>query len=89
MPAVGGDEVDQRLGVLDALAEVAPALVGLEVAVVRRREQLAPEAVQRWHAGLAGPGEVQGGEVERQAEEVVAQGVGHELVAQMDPVGDR
>ena len=33
MRAVGGDEIDERLGVLDALHEVDPALVGRELAV--------------------------------------------------------
>ncbi len=79
--AVGGDEVDQRLGVLDRQPEVDPALVGLELAVAAGAvEELAPGRVQGRDAGVAAARQVDGGEVERQAEQVVAQRVGDELV---------
>jgi len=43
-------------------------------------EDLPPHAVQRRHAGLAGPGHVDRRQVERQPEQVVAQRLRHELV---------
>ena len=81
MRAVGGDEVDDRGFVLEMAGEVDPALVGLEQDVlVGRLVELAPGRVQRRHAGVAAARQVDGREVERQAEQVVAQRAGHELV---------
>ena len=48
--------------------------------VVAGFEEVAPRCVQRRHAGIAATGEVNGGEIERQPEQVVAQRAGHELV---------
>ena len=78
--AVGGDEVDQQFRVLDVLREVDPARVGLELAVAGHLVELAACRVQRRNAGVAAAREVDGGEVERQAEQVVAQRLGLELV---------
>ena len=80
MRAVGGDEIDERFGVLDALHEVDPALVGRELAVAGQLVELAPRRVERRDAGVAAAREVDGREVERQAEQVVAQRLGLELV---------
>ena len=79
--AVGGDEVDDRGFVLEIAGEVDPALVGLEQdVVVGRLVELAPGGVQRRHAGIAAARQVDGRQVERQAEQVVAQRAGDELV---------
>ena len=78
--AVGGDEVDQRLGVLEVLTEVGPAGVRSELTVVGLRKDLAAELVQRWDAHIAGAGHVDRRQVEWQAEEVVAQRLDDELV---------
>ena len=78
--AVGRDEVDQRLRVPDAEPEVDPALVRLQRRVAGLLVELPPRGVQRRDAGVAAAGDVDRREVERQAEQVVAQGVGDELV---------
>ncbi len=80
MLAVGRDEVDQRLGVLEVLAEVAPARVGRELAVVGLLEDLPAHVVQRRDACVAGPGQVEHGQVQREPEEVVAERLRDELV---------
>ena len=81
MRAVGGDEVDDRGLVLEVVGEVDPAVVGLELGVVvGRLVELAPRRVERRHAGVAAARQVDGREVERQAEQVVAQRAGDELV---------
>ena len=81
MRAVGRHEVDQRGGVLEELAELVPVRVGLQV---RCRcvcaEDLVAHQVERRHAGIAAARDVERGEVERQAQQVVAQGAGDELV---------
>src|SRR4029450_7598555 len=68
------------LGVLQVLDEIRPARVRLEVRVPGRREELATRRVQRGNAGIPASRQVDGGEVEGQAEEVVSEGLGHELV---------
>ena len=78
--AVGGDEVDQRLDVLQLAAEVRPAGVWLELRFAGLAEELRAHQVQRRDAGVAAAGDVQRGKVERQAEQVVLQRAGDELV---------
>ena len=79
--AVGGDEVDDRRFVLEMAGEIGPALIGLEQDVlVGRLVELRAGRVQRRHAGVTAAGQVDGREVERQAEQVVAQRAGDELV---------
>ena len=74
MRAVGGDEVDDRGFVLEIAGEIDPALVGLELdVVVGHLVELAPGGVQRRHAGVAAARQVDGREIERQAEQIVAQ----------------
>ena len=81
MRAVGGDEVDDRRFVLEMAGEVDPAVVGLEQDVlVGRLVEVAAGGVQRGHAGVTAARQVDGREVERQAEQVVAQRGRHELV---------
>ena len=81
MRAVGGDEVDDRRFVLEVAGEIDPALIGLEQDVlVGRLVELRARRVQRRHAGVAAARQVDGREVERQAEQVVAQRAGDELV---------
>ena len=86
MRAVGGDEVDQRFRVLDVLHEVGPARVGLDPGVAGLVVEIAPRRVQRRNAGIAAAREIEHGQIERQADEVVAQRLGDELV---DLVADR
>src|SRR6185437_8865623 len=77
-----GDEVDQRLRVLDVLHEVGPARVGLELRVADGRVEFATRLVQRRNAGVAAARDVE----HREAEQVAAQRLGDELV---DLVADR
>ncbi len=78
--AVGGHEVDQRLGVLEVLTEVRPAGVGRQLRVVGLGVDLPANLVERRNAGLTSPGHVERGQVERKAEQVVAERLDHELV---------
>ncbi|GJE45664.1 hypothetical protein AEGHOMDF_4864 [Methylobacterium soli] len=79
--AVGGDEVHDRGGVLQVQGEVGPARVGVELAVaVGRLLELRPGGVEARDAGVAAAGDVEGGEIEGDAHELVAQDVGDELV---------
>ena len=90
MRAVGRHEVDQRARVLEELAELVPAGVGLHrrvlgAAGIELGEDLVAHQVERRHAGVAAAREVDGGQVERQAEQIVPERAGDELV---DLVGD-
>ena len=87
--AVGGHEVDQRARVLEELAEVVPAVVGLEAGVVGLAEQLVAQQVQRGHTGVAAARDVQGRQVQRQAQQVVAQRAGDKLVDLVADLVDR
>ena len=81
MRAIGRDEVDQRLRVLQVEPEVGPAGVGLQRRVAARVViEHAARVVQPWNAGVPGPRHVDGRQVQRKAEQVVAQRVGDELV---------
>ncbi|NRP23320.1 hypothetical protein LPJGGPFB_06590 [Ensifer adhaerens] len=80
MRAVSGNEVDQRIRVFQALNQVRPTGVGLEQDFAGRRVDLPTDLVQRWNAGVTTAREVDRGKVERQAEQVVAQRLGDELV---------
>ena len=61
--------------------EVGPAGIGPQfLGVAGGLEEVAARRVQRRHAGVATAGEVDGGQIERQAEQVVAQGAGDEFV---------
>ena len=78
--AVGGDEVDQRFRMPQVLHQVDPARVGLELAVLGHLEELTARRVQGRNAGIAATRNIDGRQVKRQANQVVAQGFGHELV---------
>ena len=80
MNAVCGDEVDERLLMLGAKLELEPVAVRPERRIARGREQLAAHDVQRRDAFAAAARDVQHGQVQRQAEQVAAHGVGDELV---------
>ena len=87
--AIGGDEVDQRLGVFHRAGEVVPAGVGLQLVLAGVGEELGAGHVQRRHAGVPASRDVQRGEVERQAEQVVLQRSGDELVDRVADLVDR
>ncbi len=78
--AVGGDEVDQRFGVLQVVREVDPAGVGGQAIVAGGLIEIGARRLQGRNAGVAAARQVDGGEVERQAQQVVAQRFGLELV---------
>ena len=78
--AVGGDEVHHRERVLQVGRHLHPARVGGEEGRARRGVELGPRLVERRRARIAAAGDVDGGEIERQAEQVVAQGADDELV---------
>jgi hypothetical protein len=72
--------VDDRSRVLDICGEVDPAIVGRQERRSRSTEQLRARFVERRHVGVAATRDVDRSQVERQAEQVVAQGVDDELV---------
>ena len=78
--AVGGDEIDQRFRMLQVLQQVGPARIGLELAVAGLLVDIAARRVQGRNAGVAAARDVDRGQVERQAEQVVAQRLRDELV---------
>src|SRR5262249_11845816 len=80
MGAVGGDEVDERFGVAQELHVVEPAGIGSQATVPGYLVEVAPRRIERGNAGVAAARQVDGGKVERQAQQVVAQGFGLELV---------
>ena len=81
MLAVGRDEIDDRQRVLEIEREVGPAHVGLHLRVLSRHlVELRAGLVEGRQAEIAATGDVERREVERDADELVAQHVGHELV---------
>ena len=80
MRAIGCDEINERLRVLDMLHEVSPARIWLDPGVGRLVVEIAPRRVQGRNAGIATACEIEHGQIERQAHEVVAQRLGDELV---------
>ena len=80
MLAIGRDEVDDRGGVLDVQREVIPAGIGFDLGIRRSREELGAGLVQRGHTHFAATGDVDRGQVKRQADQVVAQRFGDEFV---------
>ncbi|MND56423.1 hypothetical protein D3C80_475280 [compost metagenome] len=78
--AVGGDEVHHRLLMLQVGGKVQPAGVRLELGIASGVEELLAGRVERRHAGIAATDQVDGRQVQRQAQQVVAQGFGDELV---------
>ena len=60
--------------------EVDPAHVGLQLRVAGMLEEVAAGRVEGRHAGIAAARQVDGRQIERQAEQVVAQRLGDELV---------
>ena len=63
MRAVGGDEVDLRFRMLQVVAELVPALVGLEDRVLGLAVQLGAYQIDTRHAFGATARDVEGGEV--------------------------
>ena len=80
MRAVSRDEVDNRHRVFDVLREVGPARVGLEVGEGAVVIELCAGFVERRNAGVAAAGNVERGQVERQAQQVAAHVRHDELV---------
>ena len=70
--AVGGDEVDERLDVLDIQPEVVPAGVRLQCRVARVGIEMTTGAVEARGSGVAAAGQVQGRQVENEAQQIVA-----------------
>ena len=78
--AVGCNEVDQRLRMLDRAAEVCPALVGLKDRQGGVAEEHFTRGIQAGDAGVAAAGTVERCQVKRQTQQVALQRLGHELV---------
>ena len=70
--AVGGDEVGERLDVLDVQAEVAPAGVGLKGGVAGVGEELFTGSVQAGYAGVSAAGQVEGTQIKGETHQPVA-----------------
>ena len=73
MVAIGGDEIRDRERVLQVLGEFGPACIGLQIRQGKVVVKLRPRLVQRRHAGVARPRDVQRGQIQRQAQQVAAQ----------------
>ncbi len=81
MCAIGRDEVDDRGLVLQMAGKIHPAFIGLEQDIlIGGIIELRTGRIQRRYACVAAAGQVDGGKIERQAEQVVAQRTGDELV---------
>ncbi|MCY1401926.1 hypothetical protein D9M71_170530 [compost metagenome] len=78
--AVGRDEVDDGRLVLQVGGEVHPTGVRPQLAVAGGVVEVLARRVERGHTGITAAGEVDGGQVQRQPEEVVAQRLGDELI---------
>ena len=78
--AVGGDEVDDRLAVPDANAKSIQLAYGTSAASPVWRRTAARAALSGGDAVVAAARDVDHGQVERQADQVVAQRLGDELV---------
>src|SRR4029077_18569483 len=86
MRAVCRDEIDQRLRMLEMLHQVRPARVGLDPGVASLGVEVEPRSIERWNAGITAACEIEHSQIERRAEQVVAQGLRDKLV---DLVADR
>ena len=60
--------------------KIDPARIGLELAVAGHGVELGARLVERRHAGVAAARDVDGRQIERQADEIIAQRLGDELV---------
>ena len=81
MRAVGSYEVDDRGRVLEVHAEVDPVLVGVELCIaVGDFLELGARRIEARKTCLAATSDVQCRKVERNANQMVAQNVGDELV---------
>ena len=78
--AVGCDEVDDRGRVLEVGGKVGPARVGTNLGVAGAGIKLGTSEVESRHAGFTAARDVEHCEVKRQADKVVAQRLGDELV---------
>ena len=78
---ISRDEIHDRFRVLHVQSEIGPALVGIELGVaVGHGLELGAGLVERRHAGVAAAGNVDRGQIERDAGQLVAQNVRDELV---------
>ena len=78
--SISCNEVDQRSRVLQIVAEIVPAFVRAQALIMGRAEDLSAQQIERRNAGFAAACDVKRGEVERLAQEVIAQCAGNELV---------
>src|SRR5262245_46850292 len=62
------------------LYEVGPARIGLDPRISGLRVEITPCCVQRGNARIASPREVEHGQIERGAEQIIAQRFGDKLV---------
>ena len=78
--AVGCDKVHNRGRVFQVRAIVQPAVIGFQRLAAGCGIELLACRIQRGHARITATGNVQRGQVQRQANQIVAQGAGQELV---------
>ena len=78
--AVGCNEVDHRLRMLDRPCKVGPALVGLKDRQAGVAEEHFTRCIQARGAGIAAAGNVERCQVKWQTQQVALQRLGHELV---------
>ncbi len=80
MLSVGGHKVEDRGGIFQVNSKVSPALVGFQLAVARQFEELRTGLIEGGHKGVAAAGDVKCAEIQRQTDQVIAQGTGQELI---------
>ena len=80
VPRVGHDEVFKRLGVQQTGSKLVPGVVRLQRRQTGAGKQGGTHLVEGAHARVTAPHDVERGQVQRQAHQVVAQSVGHPLV---------
>ena len=85
MRAVRGDKIDQRCRVLHVGAVIRPACVGGELCIARHLVKLPARCVETRNPGVAAARDIDGGQIQRQAKQIVLQRAGDKFV---DLVGD-
>ncbi|MNF32126.1 hypothetical protein D3C77_165700 [compost metagenome] len=80
MRAISRNEVDQRNWILHVQREIDPACVRSQLRVTGTFEEGSACLVQRWNASVSSTSQIDRRQVQRQAEQIVAQRLGDKLV---------
>ncbi|MNQ72476.1 hypothetical protein D3C85_871830 [compost metagenome] len=80
MGAVRGDEIDQGSLMLEVAHEVHPTGIGFQLSIAGQFEELAACGVEGRNTGIPATGDIDGGQVQRKPQQVIAQRLGDELI---------